>query len=217
MEEANCQKVQRMCRQGTRKGKDEALATTPEFSKGKNGKGGSGGKKNVTCWNCEKGHFKNKYQKPAKSKDSKENSLAKGNTSTVNTAKSDLEGEGLGPYGTWTMTINLILYYPQIPILMRLSAFQLSTHLVKIWTGSLRLLRMDVRQMMKIGFLRTRMSPKMSSWLPMRLSLVQMVSELSFMILVAPNTSLQIAINLRSSRISHQKPSVLLTNRVSVL
>jgi len=97
MEEADRQKVQRAHRQGTGKGKDEekdeALAVTPGSSKGKNGKGGRGGKKNVTCWNCgEKGHFKNKCPKPAKSKDSKENSPAK--SGAANAAESDSEGEG---------------------------------------------------------------------------------------------------------------------------
>jgi len=97
MEEADRQKAQRARRQGTGKGKDEekddALAVTPGSSKGKNGKGGGGGKKNVTCWNCgEKGHFKNKCPKPAKSKDLKEDEPAK--SSAANAAESDSKGEG---------------------------------------------------------------------------------------------------------------------------
>ena len=103
MEEADRQKAQRARRQGSGKGKedekDEALAVTAGSSKvkgGKNGKGGGGSKKHVTCWNCgEKGHFKNKCPKPPKSKDRKEDSPdKKATTSTANAAESDSEGEG---------------------------------------------------------------------------------------------------------------------------
>ena len=110
MEEADRQKAQRVRRQVSGKGKDEerdeVLAVTPSSSKGKGGKGGGkgGGKKNITCWNCgEKGHFKNKCPKPAKSKNGKEDSPDKKGTtsSAANTAESDSNSEAEGAWAIW--------------------------------------------------------------------------------------------------------------------